>query len=315
MKSTKKYWLLFILFVTLEGFSQSEKRKLILRDEGLSQLTYVDLARPENNWFIQVPAGRDLQLIGNNKVLIGTGAGYEEREIKTGTKVKEVTSFKGVVAARRLRNGNTLITGLGMEGKKGIVLMEVDDDSKIKRIINFPEFEYVRLVRETTDGTYLITSDTTVFEGDSNGNILWKGKIAIKGSRKTMHAWQALRLMNGQILVSAGFAGDFQIFSKEGKLINSITGPAEVKPYFYSGFQILKNGNYVVANWQGHGTDHGASGTQILEYSPDGRLVWSWKQDPARFSSVQGVIVLDGLDTKYLHVEDKDGKLAPVKNN
>jgi hypothetical protein len=33
-------------------------------------------------------------------------------------------------------------------------------------------------------------------------------------------------------------------------------------------------GNYVVTNWQGHGTDFGNSGIQLLEYDAAGVLVW-----------------------------------------
>src|SRR5262245_54746085 len=106
----------YLLVLICATFAQSllgqpyGKRKLILRDEGLSQLSYVDIAEPKNNWIVPVPAGRDLQLVGDGKVLIGTGDGYEERDLKTGSKVRELTSFKGTIAARRLRNGNTLLT-------------------------------------------------------------------------------------------------------------------------------------------------------------------------------------------------------------
>src|SRR5690606_20335278 len=106
---------------------------------------------------------------------------------------------------------------------------------------------------------------------------------------------------------------NFQLFSPDGTLVDSITGPSEANPYFYSGFQILENGNYVVANWQGHGPTHGASGMQVLEYNAQHEKVWHWNQDAERISSLQGVIVLDGLDLNYLHVEDASGKLAPVK--
>src|SRR6478752_7429343 len=173
-------FILLILF-TITAFpsfcqfnaSSAKNRKLILRDEGLSQLSYVDLAKPSNNWYVPIPAGRDLQLVGNGRVLIGTGTGYEEHEILTGKKVVELTTFEGTIAATRLRNGNTLLTGLNWEGKKGIVLTEVDATGKTKRLINFPEFPYVRLVRETVGGTFIITSDTIVFEGDANGKIVW----------------------------------------------------------------------------------------------------------------------------------------------
>ena len=79
-------------------------RRMLLRDEGLSQLSYVDLSNPTGNWYASVPSGRDLQLIGNGRVLIGTGTGFEEREITTGKKVFELNSYTGTVAARRLRN-------------------------------------------------------------------------------------------------------------------------------------------------------------------------------------------------------------------
>ncbi|HZX75490.1 MAG TPA: hypothetical protein VFE57_13780, partial [Cyclobacteriaceae bacterium] len=199
-------FILLILF-TITAFpalcqvnaSSAKNRKLILRDEGLSQLSYVDLAKPSNNWYVPIPAGRDLQLVGNGRVLIGTGTGYEEHEILTGKKVAELTTFEGTIAATRLRNGNTLLTGLNWEGKKGIVLAEVDATGKTKRLINFPEFPYVRLVRETVGGTFIITSDTIVFEGDANGKIVWRSKFVntTKPNRVSMHAWQALRLENG----------------------------------------------------------------------------------------------------------------------
>ena len=177
-------------------------------------------------------------------------------------------------------------------------------------MINFPAFTYVRLVRETAAGTLLITADDTVFEGTAEGNIIWQAKLT---GREKPHAWQALRLANGQTIVSGGYTANFQLFDADGKFQSAITGPAEVKPNFYAGFQIMENSNYVVTNWQGHGAAFGAIGTQLLEYDIAGKLVWSWRQNPSKFSSLQGVIVLDGLDINKLHVEDGNGVLKPVK--
>ena len=318
------YLLLFISFAPL-AFSNcsSQKfnskqlydgykgRQFLLRDEGLSQLSYVNIASPGANWYVAVPAGRDIQLVGRNRVLIGTGTGYEERRISNGKKLHELTTYPGTIAARRLRNGNTLLTGLDWQGKKGIILVEVDAAGDSKRLISYPGFSYVRLVRETSSGNFLITSDNIVFEGNDKGGIIWQAKIA--GADKP-HAWQALRLANGKTVVSTGFSKNFQLFAPDGKLTDTIGGPAEIKPNFYAGFQILANGNYVVTNWQGHGPKFGAIGTQLLEYSPDGKLAWSWQQDATKYSSLQGVIVLDDLDLNFLHVEDINGVLAPVKS-
>ncbi|MBC8052407.1 MAG: hypothetical protein H7Y13_05040 [Sphingobacteriaceae bacterium] len=290
--------------------STDESRKLILRDEGLSQLSYVDVSNPEKNWYLPVPAGRDLQLVGNKKILIGTGNGFEERNISNGEKAAEITVFPGTQTARRLRNGNTLLAGADWQGKKGIVLVEIDNQGTIKRSVVYPGFNYVRCIRETIKGNFLVTADDVVFEGDDKGNIVWQAKVA--GPPAKPHIWQALRLANGQTVVSTGYGKNFQVFSANGKAVTAFSGPAEVNPNFFAGFQILKNGNYVVTNWQGHGAKFGASGIQILEFSPKGKLVWSWKQDPAKFSSLQGVIVLNGLDLNKLHVENREGVLTPV---
>lgn len=293
---------------TIQSKDQSSRR-LILRDEGLSQLSLVDFADSTKNWHVPVPAGRDLQPVGRARILIGTGNGYEERHILTGNKVHEVSTFAGTIAARRLRNGNTLLVGLNWQGKEGIVLVELNRKDSIENLISFPGFTYVRLVRETRENTFLITADEVIFEGTRDGRITWKTNII---GREKPHVWQAVRLGNGNIIASTGFAANFQLFGKDGKLIDSIGGPANSRPHFFAGFQILANGNTVVTNWQGHGPTFGSSGIQLLEFTPQGSLAWSWKQDPAKFSSLQGVVVLDGLNTDKLHVENEKGVLAPV---
>ncbi len=310
--------ILFLLISTIlfsPVFAQTadneyNNRSFLLRDEGLSQLSYVSLSEPESNWHQAVPKGRDLQLVGKGRVLIGTESGYEERMISTGEKVSEQTSFPGTIAARKLKNGNILLVGADWQDEKGIVLLEINDNGTIKNRIVYPDYNYARLVRETSENTFIITSNDIVFEGSKDGKILWKANVE---SERAPHAWQGLRLANGSTILASGYGGSVQQFDLEGNLYRKITGPDEVNPNFYSGMQILSNGNIVIANWQGHGPDRGESGKQLLEYSPDGELVWSWQQDPEQFSSLQGVIVLDGLDTDLLHVEDENGVLNPIE--
>jgi hypothetical protein len=285
-------------------------QKMLLRDEGLSQLSYIDLKDSSANWYVPIPNGRDMQLVGNGRILIGTNNGYEERDIRDGSKRYELANFPGTISARRLRNGNTMLVGLNWQNRKGIVLVEVDAQGNIIRQLAYPGFNYVRLLRETLTGNFLITSNDTVFESNPKADIVWMAKIS---SQKQPHAWQPLRLSNGTTLVSGGYAGNMQLFSAEGKLVQTITGPDDVKPNFYAGYQILPNGNFLVINWQGHGPAMGEKGNQLLEYSMDGKLLWAWKQDPWHFSSLHAVIVMDNLDPRYLHVENENGILQPVK--
>ncbi len=303
-------FLLLLLAAQTIAAQSTHPKKLLLRDEGLSQLSYINLEDSSANWHVSIPTGRDMQLTGKGRVLIGTGNGYEERDIRNGNKLYELTKFPGTISARRLKNGNTMLVGINWQDKKGIVLVEVNDKGEEQGQIVYPGFSYVRLIRETPKGSFLITANDTVFEGSIRGEVFWTAKIS---SQKPPHAWQALRLANGQTVVSGGYAGNFQFFSPEGVLVKTITGPDEVKPNFYAGYQILPNGNFVAINWQGHGANMGEKGTQLLEYNPEGKLVWSWKQDARKFSSLHAVIVLDGLDTEFLHVENGDGVLAPVK--
>lgn len=298
-----------VIFHLSTAWSQ-QPQKMLLRDEGLSQLSFINFADSTANWYLSIPNGRDMQLVGNNRVLIGTNNGYEERDIHNGNLLTAQTRYPGTVSARRLRNGHTMLVGLNWQGQKGIVLLELDNTGSELQRIAFPGFNYVRLLRETPTGNFLITSNDTVFEANSRAEILWTAKIM---SQKQPHAWQPLRLADGTTLVSGGYAGNLQLFSGEGKLVRTITGPDEVVPNFFAGFQRLRNGNLMVINWQGHGPNMGAKGHQLLQYTMDGKLVWSWKQDPRHFSSLHAVIVLDDLDPAYLHVEDINGMLAPVK--
>ena len=293
--------------VALAGTANAQ-HTLLLRDEGKSTLSLVDLKSPGKGWQVVVPPGRDLQLIGRGRVLLGTADGFEERMIETGKKVRETTAWQGTITARRLSNGNTMLLILHWQGKQGIVLIELNEQSEIIAAINYPGFSYARLLRETAAGTFLVTADKEIIEGDRTGKILWRASIV---GHDSPHAWQAVRSANGETIVSSGYPSDLQIFSREGTLLRTIGGPPEVNPHFFCGFQVLSNGNVVVANWQGHGPSFGTVGTQLLEYNPKGELVWSWKQDAAKFSSLQGVIVLDGLDLTKLHIEGGDGALSP----
>jgi hypothetical protein len=75
-------------------------------------------------------------------------------------------------------------------------------------------------------------------------------------------------------------------------------------------FQLLPNGHIVLANWQGHGEGFGESGVQMLEFDTGGEIVWQWS-DSTRISSLQGVLVLDGLDTNLLH-DEREGIMSPL---
>jgi hypothetical protein len=156
-------------------------------------------------------------------------------------------------------------------------------------------------------------------EADGNGN--WIRDIPVEGFH---HAWLALTLPSGDTLMSAGF-GTSETDRKSGSSFMVEVDPsghevrkfgargqvpARVNPYFYAMFQLLPNGDVVVANWQGHQGGHQHSGVQLIEFDTQGNIVWEWS-DRNFVSSLQGVLVLDGLDTSVLN-DERDGVMGPV---
>jgi hypothetical protein len=128
------------------------------------------------------------------------------------------------------------------------------------------------------------------------------------------HAWKALRLPNGNTLASAGYGGFMVELTPAGVVARKFGGkettPREVNSSFFATFQLLPNDDVVVANWQGHGPGHGASGKQLLEFDKTGAIVWQWSKAEI-ISSLQGVLILDGLDTAKLH-DERGGVMTAI---
>lgn len=286
------------------------KHDFLAIDEGLAQLLRVNENDPSKNWIVPTghPQARDLQLIGGGRVLVGHDAGYSEFDLATGKNLKEVANYKGVTSARRLPNGHTLLAGANLDGEKSVVVLEVDSTNAVKNKTVFSG-TYIRLLRETPQGTWLMMNDTMIREGDRGGKLLHEWSVP--GFK---HAWKALRLPNGHLLASAGYGAFFVELDANGTVIRKFAAkedmPAAVNANFYATFQLLPNNHIVVANWQAHGPGHGTSGVQLFELDEKATIVWQWSEAKI-ISSLQGVLVLDGLDTSKLH-DERNGVMAPL---
>ena len=287
-----------------------EKRRMMLRDEGKNILHYVNFGNPAENWQASTTgASRGMQLIGNGRLLGGQHDGYEEYDLKTGMSLHR---YMGTTtqAAYRLANGDTMLSTMG--GDVSLVILEAKTDV-VKKTIHYAGYNYTRLPRPTPQGTFLVPCDTQLFEGDDTGKVLWKTTAP-----GWAHIWKAVQLPGGKVVVGTSFGSSLDILDTNHMVIQRIgtkqmPDAATIKPNFFSEFQVLPNGNFITPNWQGHGGGNGASGVQVLEFDPTGKLVWSYKQDAAVYSSIQAVLVLDGLDPQYLHTEAVTGQWTPVK--
>ncbi len=299
-------------------------RRVLLCDEGNRRVLLVDLQNPGSAvWSTQLndpnkdgDSMRDIQLVGGDRVAVSVAKGYVELDVNTGAIKKEVSTFTGVESLRRLPNGHTV---LGGNSDGGVTLQEIDgqDAAVSGHKITFTNYSQFRLLRRTPQGTFLIGVANTLAEVNWDKQTVWQMDFTAAAGHDPDYIYQGLRLPDNTIAVTTGYATSLVIVDPAKKSVKTtIGGPgqpdaATIAPYFYAGYQILPNGNYVVTNWEGHGSGNGGKGIQLLEYDPSGLLVWKWKQDPNLVSSLHNVIVLDGLDTTKLH-DDLNGVLAPV---
>jgi hypothetical protein len=292
------------------GIRKMIQHEFIAIDEGNATLLRIDERNPSKNWIVPIgqPQARDMQLVGGNKILIGHHHGYTEFDLTLGRAVKEYKSLEGVTAARRQPNGHTIIAGVNVAGANGVVIFELDaNDRELHRAV-FPG-DYVRLIRQTEHGTYLMSCNDRIREGSRDGRYL--REFPVEGF---YHAWKSLHLPGGNLMVTAGYGAFVVELDPAGKILRKFGGKESVletvRPFFYAMFQLLPNGNIVLANWQGHGAGLGNSGVQLLEFNPAGEIVWTWSRADL-ISSLLGVLVLDGLDTAELH-DERGGIMSPV---
>jgi hypothetical protein len=282
----------------------STHNELILYDDNGGNLLYVNNTKPSANWTTNSGAGRDLQLIGGGLVMLGKSDGWDEYRLSDGMKSGGVHGLKGTQAVHRLADGTTV---LATAQPAGIVLNLVGTTGQMKSQITYPGFTYVRLVRPTSTGTYLVAADTQIFEGDATGKVLMK--IAIPGG---MHTWKAMRMANGNIAVTSGYGATLLTFDSTGKMLVTMGGKnqpmaSSIAPEFYADFHVRPNGNFFVVNSQADRVMDNS--IQLLEYDPEGMLVWQQKQPPG-IHSVEEAIVLDGLDTTKLQIEPQGQLLS-----
>lgn len=303
------------------------KHDFIAIDEGLMNVFRVDENDPSKNWLTPVghPLPRDMQLEGGGKLLVSHDQGYCEFDIATGKKLKDVATYHDVSSARRLPNGHLLLFGVDFDREKKnkghaevgdptgrhVLVVEYDADGKEVARHDYVG-DYLRLARATEAGTYIFSVNTTFKEANADGT--YTGREFHADGFK--HAWKAVPLPDGGVICSGGFGAFMAAFSPDGTVVRKFgqagSVPAEVHPSFYGLFQLLPNGDIVVANWQGHGPGHAKKGVQLLEFDPKDQIVWHWvNRDNVTFSSIQGVLVLDGLDVSKLH-DERRGVMEPL---
>ena len=155
------------------------------------------------------------------------------------------------------------------------------------------------------DGHFLVGSGNSLVELDEQGKEV--ARLMTGGSPTYM----GLKTADGTYYATNGHAGQLLSFAAGGqkKVIGGKMSPSAsmVQVYQPGQFQILQNGNIVITNWT---AEDGGMGKQLVEYDPEGKMVWSWDDPMVRPQGMETLIVFDNLDPMVLN-DDRDGVLKP----
>jgi len=151
-----------------------------------------------------------------------------------------------------------------------------------------------RHIRMTPAGTILVPhmGEGKVVEYDQTGKEIW--------SVDAKSPWQALRLKNGNTLISGDAHSYVREVNPKGETVwefNQMDVP-EIKLFNIQGAERLANGNTVICNWCPNGLKNKKlwpETVQVLEVTPDKKVVWalrSWEA-PADLGTATSIQLLD----------------------
>ena len=224
---------------------------------------------PNGNWLLQTTFTEVVEVDSSGKEV------WKYKPAADGGKV-EIHAF------RRLENGLTMIAESGTSR-----IVEVNKDGAIVHSIPLKvktpnPHRDTRLVRITSTGNYLVAheGEKCIREYDREGVVVWEYDV---GSQ----LYSAIRLSNGNTLIGTGDGHRVIEVTKDKKVIWEVNESdlAGVKLAWITMVDRLPNGNTWIVNCHA-----GPNNPQILEVSPDKKVVWSFK-DFERFGNALPVAI------------------------
>jgi len=268
------------------------RHRFLVCDFMNSSVHYVDQADASKNWTLKLPElSMDLQLVGKDRLLCNRSRGYDIYDLATRQKVDSLLSdaVKDIRSVRRLEDGRTFL------GSQGGTVYEFDAQKKLAATYEMPKaVKYVRMIRFAPGGTLLLAADDGAYEVSLAKGLEPEKRLVRKFALpRPRNSYMALYSPEGRLLLSGGYAKGFFTFDPSGKLLSDtvFTQPEGLCNYFYAGFQILRNGHIVMANWTGHSAKDFKPGWKLIEFDRDQQVVWTWNE--AYGGTVNQVIVLD----------------------
>ncbi|MEM9702068.1 MAG: PQQ-binding-like beta-propeller repeat protein, partial [Planctomycetota bacterium] len=222
-------------------------------------------------WSRRIRAIHDLHILPNGHVLYQTNFRNVIEENANGETVWRYDAPEGVEihAFQRLPDGSTLVAESGVRR-----LIEVRKDGSIQKEIPLTvetpdKHRDTRLARKTAAGTYLVAheKDAAVREYDADGTVVWSYDVGSK-------VYGVERLANGNTLIGAGDGHSVIEVNPAGETVWTLTSDdlPDIELAWVTTATRRPNGNTLVVNCHA-----GPENPQILEVTPEKRVVWSYK--------------------------------------
>ncbi len=163
-----------------------------------------------------------------------------------------------------------------------------------------------RHIRMTPAGTLLVPhlGEGKVVEYDLSGKVLWQAAAA--------NPWQALRLENGNTLISGDARSYVREINAKGETVWELTQKdvPDYKLFNIQGAERLKNGNTVFCSWCANGlkdTKQWEHTVQVLEVTPEKKVVWALREwtPPEDLGTATSIQLLDEGDVPAIRFNDQ----------
>lgn len=277
----KKYLLLSVLVIMNSiGFSQPTiTHSFFIAGP---QFTGIIGEQGEEIWNTNRPGARDGFVLDNGNLLIC----WADEVVEYDHNKKIIFTYKRTSpemelgTAVRLPNGNTMITESGMSPR----IVEVDQQGKVVISVPLqPETDNIhmqtRMARKLSNGNYLVPHllAFAVKEYTPKGevvNVFHTDTPEFGGRDSVNWPFTAIRLKNGNTLVSLTHGNKIVEFNKAGKVVWKVTNQDLKERLFIDpcGLQRLPNGNTIVCSY-------GAKeGVRIFEVTRKKEIVWTYRK-------------------------------------
>jgi hypothetical protein len=290
--------LLASLFLSVLSFGSSylaaqeaPGRRLLAADDSTKRLAIIKadgtFEREE-----KVGAIHDAHVLENGNLLFQLGWTRVVEKTPDGKIVWEYDAGKAnegkaveVHAFQRLADGKTMIAESGPGRiievtKEGAIAHEV----KLQVKKNHPHTD-TRLVRKIASGNYLVAheADGMVKEYAPDGKVVWEYEVPLFGKeRKGGHGpeafgnslYSAMRLANGNTLIGTGNGHSVIEVTPDKKIVWEIHQKdlPGITLAWVCRVERLANGNTLINNCHA-----GPENPQLIEVSPDKKVIWQWK--------------------------------------